>query len=465
MTNPFASSLRVAARIAALVVPLLLPAATAAQPVDSVYSRFDWQSDCTVTDSPSAADESWVRLRCPGPGPYSVFVADDDQRMSLDYGRVRGRNGWESFTSFNHVHTTVEWRRRETRAGMTPFATIHRWFVHAGDQKPREVLVVSTIAESAQEQSCMVGFVDAGATPQANRVARRVADRHAAGFTCGVDRPRYHGRTTDETPRPSLPRPDPAQPDDSADAAGVPQVLPMLRRYWDALGHSNAIAATQRFRLAGAPAHDEVRSLAADASPRPAHRWTAYREFLTDTYRIGGVETLASTDGERHLRVRLEPRIADDNARSQYGTMRLALDDGRWKITSTEWTTEMAAIPAPWVMIQQYWHDIRRARDVRSLSASRGEDSPADHWLKGAPVEENAGDSQHLERLLRLAETYRIADMTVLVASDAERRVGLELTRRNDPQGERLWGEVGIVRTDQGWKIGMEQWGLNTPPS
>jgi hypothetical protein len=190
----------------ALAAALLLlggmQAATAQ--VDSAYSTLDWERGCTLKDR--AGDDqggAWSRLVCEGHAGYPVFVADDDQRMSLDYGFTGGHGPWESFSGFNRVHETIEWRRETSAAGRRPFATIHRWFVSGRGGEERQVLVISTVAPRGGGRSCMVGFVDAGANANANRLARNAADNHARGFRCGVDQPRYHGATNARSPQPA----------------------------------------------------------------------------------------------------------------------------------------------------------------------------------------------------------------------------------------------------------------------
>ena len=52
--------------------------------------------------------------------------------------------------------------------------------------------------------TCQIGYVDARANPDANELARKIADEHAKGFQCGKDKPIVLGKTD----------PDLALPDD-----------------------------------------------------------------------------------------------------------------------------------------------------------------------------------------------------------------------------------------------------------
>lgn len=181
----------------------------------SAYSVLDLEEECTVLDRvPPGEGGSWVRLVCDGYEGYPIFYSADDLRVSLAYGfpdSGDGRPGWESFTSFNHVDRTVEWRLRPSETGTRPFAAIQRWYVYSGagtgEDDDLQVLVVSRVAQPEGGQGCVVGYVDAQANADANELARRVADELAREFRCGSDEPSYHGETTEASPRPSRPRP------------------------------------------------------------------------------------------------------------------------------------------------------------------------------------------------------------------------------------------------------------------
>lgn len=183
--------------VAASLIGTAAPAS--AQSIDSAYSKIDWEGGCSVQETAPEGEGSWVLLACSGYAGYPVIVSEDDARMSLDYGEGDEVGTWETFTGFNRVGDTVEWRLQ----GGRPFATIHRWFVDDGAGKERQVLVVSTVAEPGGAASCMVGFVDANANPNANVIARGVADAEARGFRCGVDRPAFAGVTNAKTPQPT----------------------------------------------------------------------------------------------------------------------------------------------------------------------------------------------------------------------------------------------------------------------
>jgi hypothetical protein len=193
---------------------LVLPVQAGAQEVRSLYTTHDWQTDCTAPDTDRPADEAGMggRLVCPGPAGLSLMLAEGDARVSMDYGSTRRFGPWESFTSFNSVHETVEWRQHGTGGAARIGATIQRWFV-GPDPDPREILVISSVARGAGDESCMVGIVDASPTAGANALARAVADARADGFRCGEDRVRAYGDVGLDTPLPRRAAPSPADRD------------------------------------------------------------------------------------------------------------------------------------------------------------------------------------------------------------------------------------------------------------
>lgn len=196
--GPARAPLRLAPIVMAGLAMLAILQPRTAQAADSVYSTVERKSDCTVLDKAAMGEGEWIRWRCPGPSGNFVFISEDDLRTSVAYGKPGLVNEWQSFTDFNHVGETIEWRRMDD---LRPYAAIQRWFVSHGSADPRQVLVISTVA-AAGEQSCMVGLVDASANRDANRLARRVADEKARRFRCARDEPKYYGDHAQAPPAP-----------------------------------------------------------------------------------------------------------------------------------------------------------------------------------------------------------------------------------------------------------------------
>lgn len=163
--------------------------------VTSAYSRLDIDKGCSRTSS----GEAGASFVCEGFAGYPIHFAEGDLRESVFFGHVGSwhEDAWESFTGFNSVNDTVEWRLRDG----VPFAAILRWFIEHPDPdtgdfdaaRRRQVLVVSRVAQPEDGDGCVVGYVDALANGDANSLAREVADRLAEDFTCREDEPRFHG--------------------------------------------------------------------------------------------------------------------------------------------------------------------------------------------------------------------------------------------------------------------------------
>lgn len=174
---------------------LLAGAAAAAN--GSAYSERDLDACETVEETGEGPS---VTLKCAGLGDLPVYFKESDLRQSQAYGPIGDawlKDAFESFGPFNHSNARIEWRL--DGAGKA-FATIVRWFVAdpettgEDDQRYGQVLVVATVATAENPTSCAVGYVDALANPDANVLARRVADDEAGDFACGLNEPQWHGK-------------------------------------------------------------------------------------------------------------------------------------------------------------------------------------------------------------------------------------------------------------------------------
>jgi hypothetical protein len=178
-----------------LLPPLYGPAA--GQPdarIESAYTTFDTDK-CQHTRGHAVEDYgSWL---CAGYAGIPVWLAAGDQRMYVSFGRNAAREpaASETIPGFNDVtEGTIEWRlERKPNGTVTPFATILRWnFMQNPDdrQASGRMLVVTRLGPGGV---CQVGYVDAGANPDANELARKLADERARKFSCGKDRPEFVG--------------------------------------------------------------------------------------------------------------------------------------------------------------------------------------------------------------------------------------------------------------------------------
>jgi hypothetical protein len=185
--------------------------ATAAFAAQSVYTDFPMQNSHCKPVHPDAAaedaDTGWVSEYCPGYKGYRVLYKEGDVRVSVHYGYLSDRvveNYWESFGPFNSVAEKIEWRL--DGAGV-PRTAIQRYFISNVDDatgmpseaRKGQVLVISKVGQPDEKSGCVIGLVDALANPDANALARQVADTVVDGFECGKDAAVYHGARGDRS--------------------------------------------------------------------------------------------------------------------------------------------------------------------------------------------------------------------------------------------------------------------------
>ena len=161
----------------------------AAQTVESITTALDLDK-CRHT--PGKEEEDYGEWRCKGYGGIAVLVSAGDQRSYVSFGRNAKKEpaAKQTLASFNGEGDNIEWRGERGGDGkFKPFATVMRWSttVSSGDEPVKgEVQVVTRLAPGAV---CHVGYVDAKANPDANVLARKIADEHARQFRCGADKP------------------------------------------------------------------------------------------------------------------------------------------------------------------------------------------------------------------------------------------------------------------------------------
>jgi hypothetical protein len=173
-----------------------LPAS--AEELKSAYTDFDAD---TCKHEPGTEEEDYGSWECTGYEGVAVLLAAGDQRMYVSFGKADADDNFalaQTFPAFNDAYKgTVEWRTVDGR----PFATILRWNVMTGKDSEKDsgpvapsgkVLVVTRLGPGG---TCQVGYVDARANPDANELARKIADEHARDFRCGKDQPIVLGKT------------------------------------------------------------------------------------------------------------------------------------------------------------------------------------------------------------------------------------------------------------------------------
>jgi len=185
-------------------------ASASAETIESAYTTFNADKTCKHTKGTEPEDYGdWL---CPGYANIPVRLAAGDQRMFVTFGKTKKNDdddlaASQTFPAFNDVYEgTVEWRLEKSPQGkLRPFATILRWNIIVATDKPGKsggikatgrALVVTRLGPGGV---CHVGYVDARANPDANDLARKLADERARTFRCGQDKRIVLGKTGDVT--------------------------------------------------------------------------------------------------------------------------------------------------------------------------------------------------------------------------------------------------------------------------
>ncbi len=163
------------------------PTETASE-LQSQYTDLDF-SQCTVIES----DDTGSLRACPGYKGIPVMVAEGDLRMFVSYGLTSTveKAAEQTPPPFNRLGSKIEWRLSTASGVRRPIATILRYFTQreTGDTEG-QVLVVTRIEPGA---TCQIAYIDALANPDANTLARQLADERAANFDC-ANEPEYIGK-------------------------------------------------------------------------------------------------------------------------------------------------------------------------------------------------------------------------------------------------------------------------------
>ena len=175
-------------RIAALLAALLMCGQAAAQDIVSVTTPLNLDK---CRHKAGAEAEDYGAWRCRGYRGIPVLVSAGDQRTYISYGRTAANEpaARQTLASFNGEGDVIEWRAVRGKDGkLAPFATIVRFSVTKSAEDPPvkgAVLVVTRLGKPV----CRVGYVDALANPDAQTLARKIADEHARTFQCQGSKP------------------------------------------------------------------------------------------------------------------------------------------------------------------------------------------------------------------------------------------------------------------------------------
>jgi hypothetical protein len=151
----------------------------AAQLYNSSYTTLKTE-DCTII----LTDDFGTTWACPGLKGIPVMVRDSERRFRVSYGltSTTERAAEQTLPLVNRPGGEIEWRVSNAEGSYKPFATILKFFVQPeGDGPEGEVLVVTRVSPGA---TCHVAYVDVAANPDAEAMARQVADEKAMAFDC-----------------------------------------------------------------------------------------------------------------------------------------------------------------------------------------------------------------------------------------------------------------------------------------
>lgn len=172
-------------KIFAIAVLVLFAAPPAgAQPIDSTYTKHDYQKCKIVGD-----EDPVLETVCLGYADIPVRWLNGPDSSSIFFGNEPAPDDTydERFT-FAVVENTIEWRGSKKAGRIEPFAAIVRFqLCHSIGGPCRPELVLFRL-EGAR-RSCITASIDA-TRADANVRARALADNFVRRFRCGTDQKR-----------------------------------------------------------------------------------------------------------------------------------------------------------------------------------------------------------------------------------------------------------------------------------
>jgi len=170
------------------LLALFLSAPVSAASFDSVYTKLNLD-DCKAIPVAKAEPADGGRWACMGYDNTLVYVAEGDLRFFVSYGlnALKEKAVEQTLPQFNTINDTLEWRLIYENGKWKPFATILRWYTQGGGNSNAkgEVLVVTKLEPG---NVCHVAYINAKLVPEANKIARQIADTNAAEFNCQTDK-------------------------------------------------------------------------------------------------------------------------------------------------------------------------------------------------------------------------------------------------------------------------------------
>lgn len=167
----------------------LLAGAIQDGPAESAYTRIE---NCLLVEELN--DPPIAISACPGYRGTTVVLVGAEHGSAVAFG-PRGHDaqfneGPPRRAPLRMPGEVVEWRI----AGGEAHAAILRWFnVNYENETAGNWLVVAALRPEGAVSACQAAYVDALAVPDANALARAIADRLAPRFACGEDQPVIFG--------------------------------------------------------------------------------------------------------------------------------------------------------------------------------------------------------------------------------------------------------------------------------
>ncbi len=156
------------------------PAPARAEPTGAATPVIE--SLCLRLALPSGEGEG---LRCAGLPGFDLYLKGEATARRVALGRPEG------FTPAPPEPMTLGATARWRMLGPRPVAAILRFALPAA---PDEVLLAVVKAPGEASPGCLVAVFAGPAGPASSDVADALADREAAAFRCGVDRPSFSGQ-------------------------------------------------------------------------------------------------------------------------------------------------------------------------------------------------------------------------------------------------------------------------------
>jgi hypothetical protein len=184
-------------RVPAFLAVALIAAAGAARAdgADVAYSSTARGKGCrTIALNASDNDHGPVVLHCGGTAGFGVRIEYLGAAVLVKIARGDLAKAPMTVGAPHDVGPAIEWRGVRAANGFRPQTAIIRLVSRIDEKRTASALAVLKIDGNTV---CPAAFIDANAVKNANEEARSVADRIAATFKCGTDKPVAVGPVTE----------------------------------------------------------------------------------------------------------------------------------------------------------------------------------------------------------------------------------------------------------------------------